>query len=98
MNRNYFLFFVTMFFMASSAWASCSSDFSCGTGSKCVKPPFQSSGTCMKSVDEYGVQKFDSPKTDSIGPNTNASGQCSFNVDCPIGFRCDSQYKACVKR
>lgn len=77
--------------------ASCMSDFSCGIGHKCVKKPYQSNGVCMKSVNEYGVQQYNMPSTDSIGPNMNNNG-CSFDMDCPIGFRCDGSYKTCVKR
>jgi len=78
--------------------AGCSSDFSCGIGYKCVKAPFQSSGTCMKVVDEYGLPTYDMPSTDSIGPNMNTEGDCDFDTDCPIGFRCHRKYKVCVKR
>jgi hypothetical protein len=78
--------------------AECSSDFDCGIGYKCVKPPFESYGTCMKKVDEYGLPTLDLPSLDSVGPNMNISGDCDFDTDCPIGFRCDRKYKACVRR
>lgn len=81
-----------------NASASCNSDFECGIGSHCVKPPMQSTGTCMKTVSEYGVQEYQLPRTESVLPNTNLEGQCSFDADCPINFRCDSRYKVCVKR
>lgn len=74
----------------------CSSDFSCGVGKKCVKAPYSNNGVCMTTVDEYGTRTYGTPSTDSIGVRT--SGSCSFDVDCPIGFRCDSRYKACVKK
>ena len=80
------------------AYPGCSSDFECGIGNKCVKAPLQSQGACMKSVDEYGLPKFDTPSAKSVGPNMNISGDCSFDTDCPVGFRCHPQYKACVKR
>lgn len=83
---------------ASSVWAGCSSDFECGMGSKCVKAPLQMNGTCMKTVDEYGIQQFNTPSIDSVGPNMNLQGDCDFDTDCGIGFRCHSKYKACVKR
>jgi hypothetical protein len=77
--------------------ASCYSDFDCGIGNKCVKQQFQSDGVCMKTVNEYGTQKYDMPKTNSVGPKMD-SGSCSFDTDCPIGFRCDRKYKECIKR
>ena len=75
--------------------SGCSSDYSCGIGYKCVKAPFEISGICMKSVNEYGIQKYDLPRTNSI--NIKSKGDCYFNSDCPIGFLCDAKYKACVK-
>ena len=75
---------------------ACYSDFDCGIGYKCVKSPYNSEGTCMKSVDEYGVQQFDMPSLDSIGPKMDDG--CEFDTDCPIGFRCDRHYKECVRR
>ncbi len=83
--------------VSSNSWA-CSSDFSCGIGYKCVKEPLQSSGVCMKSVDEYGTRQFNLPDTNSVGPNMKLDGQCDFNTDCPIGFQCDRRLKACIKR
>lgn len=80
------------------SYAECSSDFDCGIGSRCVKAPLQSSGRCMKSVDEYGTPTYDLPRTDSVGPNMNLGGDCDFDTDCPIGFRCHRKYKVCVKR
>jgi hypothetical protein len=82
---------------SSNSWA-CSSDFSCGIGYKCVKAPLQSSGVCMKTVDEYGTRQYNLPDPNSVGPNMNLGGQCDFNTDCPIGFRCDRRLKACIKR
>lgn len=79
-------------------YAGCNSDFECGIGYRCVKAPLQSSGTCMKSVDEYGTPTYDLPSTDSVGPNMKIEGDCDFDTDCPIGFRCHQKYKACVKR
>lgn len=76
----------------------CASDYSCGIGFKCVKAPLKSSGVCMKSVDEYGLKQYNLPNSNSVGPNLDLDGQCSFDTDCPIGFKCDRNYKACVKR
>ncbi|GFO67505.1 hypothetical protein GMLC_10840 [Geomonas limicola] len=73
----------------------CSSDFACGTGYSCVKEPFKSSGVCMKSVSPQGLPAYNTPRPESIFIPTQ--GQCRFNTDCPIGFRCDDKYKTCVK-
>lgn len=75
----------------------CSSDFDCGVGVRCVKAPLESEGVCMKIVDEYGVQQYDLPDLDSVGPNMSIRGECDFDTDCGIGFRCHRKYQACVK-
>ena len=92
-------FFALIVFWISFAGtvSACTSDFSCGIGAQCVKQPFKSRGVCMKTVDEYGTRTFDLPRTNSVGPRMDP-GDCSFNVDCPIGFKCDRKYKVCVKR
>ncbi len=77
--------------------SSCRSDFECGMGNRCIKAPLKFSGTCMKSVDKYGTKTYEMPRSESVLPNLNVSGQCSFTLDCPIGFRCDTKYKVCVK-
>ncbi|MBL1258983.1 MAG: hypothetical protein COB33_000445 [Thiotrichaceae bacterium] len=82
----------------SSASFACSSDYSCRAGYSCVKAPSKSRGVCMKPVDEYGTRKYKQPDEGSIGPNFDLDGQCGFNTDCPIGFRCDRRLKACIKR
>jgi len=96
----YKIILVSTFFIISftsySIAKSCSSDFSCGMGYTCVKQPFKMSGTCMKTVNNYGVRTYNSPSTNSIGVKT--SGSCTFNTDCSIGFKCDRKYKECVKR
>ncbi|MDA9795533.1 peptidoglycan-binding protein [Paracoccaceae bacterium] len=79
-----------------SGSSSCSSDFSCGSGKKCVKKPGQATGVCMTSTNSYGVKTYSSPSTSSILPNNNGGG-CRYNTDCPVGFRCDISYRACVK-
>jgi hypothetical protein len=80
------------------AWGDCFSDFDCGIGYKCVKRPLSSTGVCMKTVDEYGIQQYNLPETDSVLPNMNLEGDCDFDTDCPIGFRCHRIYKVCIKR
>lgn len=74
----------------------CSSDYDCGPGKKCAKPLYQSTGTCLKVVNEYGTPQF------GINPSPQSSGiraapSCNFSTDCPIGFRCDDSLKLCVK-
>jgi len=76
--------------------SGCSSDYSCGIGFKCVKEQFTSNGVCMKAVNEYGTQSYSSPNPNSIGVNLD-DHQCTSDTDCPIGFRCDSKYKTCIK-
>ena len=88
---------LTILFGASMLFA-CSSDFDCDMGASCVKKPYHSDGVCMKNVNEFGTQQYNMPSTDSIGPNMDTDGQCTFSTDCPIGFKCDSNYKVCVKR
>ena len=74
----------------------CSSDFSCSFGEVCVKAPYKMRGQCMKAVNEYGVKTYQRPRTGSIYSG-DSQGQCRFNTDCPIGFKCDRSLKACVK-
>ncbi len=78
------------------ARGDCFSDFDCGIGYRCVKAPFHTSGVCMKSVDEFGLQQYDLPRLDSVNPRYE--GDCDFDLDCPIGFYCHRKYKVCVKR
>ena len=78
-------------------FAGCSSDFSCGSGQVCVKPPLGGYGQCMNSVNGYGVSDYRSPRSSSIGPNLNTAEQCAISSDCPVGFSCDLLLKACVK-
>ena len=85
-------------FAGTSILFACSSDFDCGVGASCVKEVFSSEGVCMKNVNEYATPQYNMPSTNSIGVNMNSDGECSFSTDCPIGFRCDSTYKVCVKR
>ena len=77
---------------------SCSSDFGCGLGEKCIKKPGSNSGMCMKSVNEYGVQNNSLPNVNSGGFRNFDDKDCNFSTDCPIGFTCDMTYKVCVKQ
>lgn len=74
----------------------CTSDFSCGIGQSCVKAPYSSTGVCMTAVDSSGMKTYKTPSTDSVFMPT--SGSCRFKSDCPYGFECDTELKACVKR
>jgi DNA-directed RNA polymerase subunit RPC12/RpoP len=82
---------------SSSTYKSsgCSSDYECGIGNRCVKAQYSSTGTCMKTVNQYGTPTYDLPDPNNIG--INPYKKCSFDTDCPIGFKCDSSYNACVK-
>ena len=51
----------------------------------------------MDSVNSLGMKQYELPNPDSAMPNMDIDGQCHFDLDCPIGFRCDKTYKACVK-
>jgi hypothetical protein len=59
-----------------------------------VKAPYKMKGTCMTSVNKYGTKTYKAPSTSSM---YSGSASCSFNSDCPIGFKCDRRLKACVK-
>ena len=96
MFKRVFLTIAFLLLVPVIALCSCFSDFDCGIGYKCVKAPFQTSGTCMKSVDEFGVPKYDLPRVESIFPRTE--GDFDFDIDCPIGFYCDRYFKVCIKK
>jgi len=66
----------------------CSSRFDCGIGLTCVKDGIKP-GKCMKLVDESGMRSMD------LDPKP---ARCSYGTDCPLGFTCDREIKACVKR
>jgi len=80
----------------SYSTGGCTSDFNCSVGQKCVKDYYSSSGVCMKSVNEYGIQTFDAPDTKSIGVNMEKG--CLVHTDCPVGFRCAYSSGACIKK
>jgi hypothetical protein len=69
----------------SSSPPECTTDYQCGFGNVCAKPGGSYTGTCAKGVNSYGNPTFTPPRLDSIGPGR---GQCSFDTDCPVGFKC----------
>lgn len=75
----------------------CSSDFSCGVGYVCVKANFASRGRCAKAVDDVGVPTYQTPSLDSVGPKMPDPHDCDFDMDCPVGFRCEPKSGACIK-
>lgn len=77
---------------------SCTSDFSCGMGQRCVKGYLKSYGYCARAVNSAGVPDYSGPEPASIGPEQRQG--CSFDTECTPGFRCDKQgtlYGRCVK-
>lgn len=88
----------SLFFSSVLYAEECYSDFNCRFGYQCVKPPLGTEGICMKAVDEYKVPTYPQKDPSSIFPNTNLEGDCRFDTDCPIGFRCDWRYKVCIAR
>jgi hypothetical protein len=82
---------------AAATAESCSSDYSCGIGSRCVKPNFSGVGVCMRAVNEYGVQTFGMPDPNSVFPKTPKSTDCNQGAMCPPMFHCDYLSGACVK-
>jgi hypothetical protein len=72
--------------MQEEARATCYSDYGCEYGSKCVKAPYRADGYCARAVDAYGIPTFAGPDSQSVMPG--GEGQCTFDVDCPIAFRC----------
>jgi len=51
-----------------------------------MKKPFRSNSVCMKEVNKYGVQQYNSPRLESIMPRMDNDG-CSFDTDCPKDVR-----------
>jgi len=80
--------------------AACYSDYGCAYGSTCVKAPYHSEGYCAQAVNEYGIPTYAAPAPGSVMPG--GEGQCGFDADCPISFRCaiepGSLRGACLKR
>lgn len=82
----------------SPAETGCSSDYSCGVGQTCVKQFYNSTGVCMRKVNEYGGPSYLPPDTNSVGPNLPDQSSCTrLGMSCPIGFRCDTGSGRCIK-
>ncbi len=79
--------------------ASCSSDYDCSLNSICVKEPMSNTGQCLTPVNEFGTPQKQpiQRRFDSHNPNFEFEGQCSFDLDCGIGFSCDKKLKVCIK-
>ncbi len=90
------LIFTFIFFALAQPAVACFSDFNCSYGYQCVKAPYQSQGVCMQAVNIYKIPTYPAPDINSVMPNTNQSEGCNFDTDCPIGFKCNRYYKACV--
>lgn len=69
-----------------TATRPCTSDYQCSFGNVCVKEQFSMEGTCARAVNQYGNPTFQGPRPGSVGPGN--SGNCGFDTDCPIGFKC----------
>jgi hypothetical protein len=82
---------------SSSSFGTCSSDFQCGVGSTCVKPNFSATGTCMRQVNEYGVQTYDLPDMNSVFVRMPSASDCTVVGYCPAGFVCDLRSGACLR-
>ena len=71
------------------AAGGCASDYDCRYGQKCVKGEHQFRGICAQPVDKLNLPTHHSPSTDSLGPGSQ--GNCHWNTDCGIGFKCVKQ-------
>lgn len=75
----------------------CTNDLECGGTLKCVKPPLSSTGQCVQPVNNFGTPINTLPNPSSALPNLSTQGQCQFDTQCPVSFKCNQQLKVCVK-
>ncbi len=78
--------------LIGAASSGCVSDFDCGPGRQCQKPPMSSTGFC------YRGYIAEAPRPSSVQPNFNPYPQCFSDANCPLNSRCDTFVKACVPR
>ena len=85
---------------AAFASNTCTSDFNCSFGSKCLKDFGKIEGVCAEVVNQYGQKTYQMPQTESV--QVGKGGNCSFDTDCSIGFECKKnpgQLKGfCIKK
>jgi hypothetical protein len=74
---------------------NCLSDSHCGPYGACVSGPRQVGGTCMKTVDRYGIPVFN--KSGSSDRRSNGREYCRIDIDCPLGYGCHPLFRACLK-
>ena len=86
--------FIILLWIASQFSFACMSDADCNLGYQCLKNMYDWEGQCIKAVDEFGIQNFNEPRN-NYGPKIESG--CNFDTDCPLGFKCDSYSKECVR-
>jgi len=74
----------------------CMLDYHCDFGMKCVKPKLDYTGTCMKTVDQFGNQTY-SKQSPKIEMQSRTSCNKINGRACGVGFRCDDTYNVCVR-
>lgn len=75
---------------------SCTSDISCGGNLICVKPVNSYTGYCAVPVNESGLEQIHPRRERSLGQERFPA--CTYDLDCPTGFRCNRELNACVKQ
>lgn len=73
----------------------CINDIGCPAGQACIIPQYETHGTCMKAVNQYGAPTYTPPSVHRRPP------ECRFDYDCPLSFKCQKGFGAleghCVK-
>lgn len=82
------LLFIPLLISGTSFGKTCTSDFACGVGYKCVKDLYKTEGYCAKTINKFGAPTYKMPSLESVGPKMDDSDMCSFNLDCSTGFQC----------
>ena len=73
---------------SASSDKQCSYDFDCDYGEKCIKNGY-GKNMCVE---------FRNAKGAVVSSGDRNPQQCSRNNDCPSGYKCDWEYKICLKR